>query len=48
MVGFDHSHVLVDIDYRDIKAPNQFKFEVVCTKKEECGQIIKKGWEAYF
>ena len=48
MVGFDHSHVLVDIDYKDIKAPKQIKFKVVWTKKEECSQIIKEGWEAYF
>ena len=48
IVGSDHGPVLVDADYSDMKSPRQFKFEIIWMDKEECGQIIKEGWETQF
>ena len=45
IVGSDHLPILVNIDYRDMRAPKQFKFEIIWIESEECGQIIKAGWE---
>ncbi|XVF66220.1 hypothetical protein PTKIN_Ptkin10aG0018000 [Pterospermum kingtungense] len=39
ILGSDHRLVLVDSDFRDKKSARQFKFEILWTKNEECGQI---------
>ncbi|XVE61300.1 hypothetical protein DITRI_Ditri06bG0028900 [Diplodiscus trichospermus] len=43
IIRSDHSPVLIDVDFRDIKASRQFKFEIIWTEREECGQIIRQG-----
>ena len=48
IVGLDYGPVLVDADYSEVKSKKQFKFEIIWMEKEECGQIIKEGWEAQF
>ena len=42
IVGSDHGPMLVDSEYKDERALRQFKFEIMWTKKEECGQVIKE------
>ena len=35
----------MNIEYHDKKAPRKFKFEIVWAEMEECGEVIRKGWE---
>ena len=41
IVGSDHQPILVNNDCRDLRTPKQFKFEIVWTENEECGQVMK-------
>ena len=44
IIGSDHRPIYIDSDYCEGRAPKQFKFEIIWTEKEECGQVIREGW----
>lgn len=39
MVGSDHAPLLVDTDVKEKWGPKQFKFKILWTQNDECGQI---------
>ena len=43
IIGCDHGPVLMDADFKDLRAQKQFKFEIFWVEKKMCRQIIKEG-----
>ncbi|OMO75565.1 Endonuclease/exonuclease/phosphatase [Corchorus olitorius] len=46
IVGSDHSPILMDSCFSERKSLREFKFELMWMENEECGSVIKEGWEA--
>ncbi|XVF53945.1 hypothetical protein PTKIN_Ptkin05aG0141200 [Pterospermum kingtungense] len=45
-MGSDHSLIVFFFsDHRDKKGSKRFKFESIWLGFEECGDLIKKGWD---
>ena len=47
-MGFDHSPIFMNADYKGIKNGRKFKFQAFWLIMEECEFIIKKGWDRKF
>lgn len=44
-MGFDHSPIIVNTDYKDVKSVRKFKFKASWLIVDDCEGVIRKGWE---
>lgn len=44
-VGSDHSPIFLDSDFKEMKTPRKFRFELVWTELQECEQLIRNSWD---